>query len=144
MIFVKDTEAVMRNGFKFTAYMGPPPADARDGKKIAKTENLMTKENYANIKACGFDGVTGLYEHIPFQYKTALDFDRVFALSLDKAEKAEEKVDAPAEIVALAEKMQAARAQKNYAEADALRAEIDAAGYMVANTKDGYTLKPKK
>lgn len=77
-------------------------------------------------------------------YKTALDFDKVFALSLDKAEKAEEKVDAPAEIVALAEKMQAARAQKNYAEADALRAEIDAAGYMVANTKDGYSLKPKK
>lgn len=77
-------------------------------------------------------------------YKTALDFDRVFALSLDKAEKQEEKVESPAEIVALAEKMQAARAQKNYAEADALRAEIDAAGYMVANTKDGYTLKPKK
>ena len=63
----------MRNGFKFTAYMGPPPADARDGKKTAKTENLMTKENYANIKACGFDCVTGLYEHIPFQYKDALD-----------------------------------------------------------------------
>ena len=77
-------------------------------------------------------------------YKTALDFDRVFALSLDKAEKQEEKVESPAEIVALAEKMQAARAQKNYAEADALRAKIDAAGYMVANTKDGYTLKPKK
>lgn len=90
MIFVKDTEAVMRNGFKFTAYMGPPPADARDGKKIAKTENLMTKENYANIKACGFDGVTGLYEHIPFQYKTALDLCKQSGLKYNLRDQTDE------------------------------------------------------
>lgn len=83
-------------------------------------------------------------------YETALDFDRVFGLSLDKAEQAvseeEEKIQAeiPENVIALAEKMQSARMQKDYASADALRAEIDGLGYSVLNTKQGYTLTPKK
>lgn len=78
-------------------------------------------------------------------YDTAMQFDKVFALSLDKAESflPEEKVEVPADIAELAEKMQAARAVKDYATADALRAEIDKAGFTVLNTKDGYTLKNK-
>lgn len=78
-------------------------------------------------------------------YDAAMQFDKVFALSLDKAEQflPEEKVDAPEEIIGLAEKMQAARLVKDYATADALRSQIDAAGYTVLNTKDGYTLKRK-
>ena len=84
-------------------------------------------------------------------YEAALDFDRVFGLSLDKAEQvvAEEEAknaqaEIPENVVALAEKMQSARMQKDYAAADALRAEIDGLGYSVLNTKEGYTLKPKK
>lgn len=84
-------------------------------------------------------------------YEAALDFDRVFGLSLDKAEQvvAEEEAknsqaEIPENVVALAEKMQSARMQKDYAAADALRAEIDGLGYSVLNTKEGYTLKAKK
>lgn len=78
-------------------------------------------------------------------YALAMKFDRVLGLSLDKAESflPEEKVEIPEEIVALAEKMQAARLVKDYATADALRSEIDAKGYSVLNTKEGYSLKPK-
>ncbi|MBQ7407962.1 MAG: cysteine--tRNA ligase [Clostridia bacterium] len=76
-------------------------------------------------------------------YKTAIEFDKVFALSLDKAEDNIPKVQAPQEVIDLAEKMQAARLVKDYATADALRAQIDGMGFMVLNTKDGYQLKSK-
>ena len=76
-------------------------------------------------------------------YETALEFDKVFALSLDKAEDALPKVQAPKEVIDLAEKMQTARLQKDYATADALRAQIDSMGFAVLNTKEGYTLKSK-
>ena len=79
-------------------------------------------------------------------YDLAMKFDSVLGLSLDKAESflPEEKYDIPEEIVALAEKMQQARSVKDYASADALRAEIDQKGFTVLNTKDGYVLKPKQ
>lgn len=84
-------------------------------------------------------------------YEAALDFDKVFGLSLDKAEQvvAEEEAknaqaEIPENVAVLAEKMQSARMQKDYAAADALRAEIDGLGYSVLNTKEGYTLKAKK
>ncbi|MBQ9513695.1 MAG: cysteine--tRNA ligase [Clostridia bacterium] len=46
----------------------------------------------------------------------------------------------PQQIIALAEEMQAARAIKDYAKADALRAEIIAAGYIIKISKDGYAI----
>ena len=36
-----------------------------------------------------------------------------------------------------------AKAARNWAEADALRAEIDALGYAVKDSKDGYTITEK-
>ncbi|MBQ8726453.1 MAG: cysteine--tRNA ligase [Clostridia bacterium] len=47
----------------------------------------------------------------------------------------------PEEITALAQKMQSARLEKDYASADALRAEIIAKGYTVMISKDGVTVK---
>lgn len=78
-------------------------------------------------------------------YDCALKFDKVLALSLDKAEQMlpEEKVEAPEEVIALADRMQAARAAKDYASADALRSQIECMGFSVLNTKEGYTLKKK-
>jgi len=49
----------------------------------------------------------------------------------------------PAEVVKLASDMQEARKVKDYASADALRAQIDALGYAVLITKEGCTLKKK-
>jgi cysteinyl-tRNA synthetase len=75
-------------------------------------------------------------------YNLALDFDRVFGLSLDKLPE-EEKVEIPSEIIAKAEEMQAARKEKNWAVADAIRAELTELGYIVKNTKEGYTIEVK-
>ena len=74
-------------------------------------------------------------------YETALSFDAVFGLDLHTAhapEKTEEPV--PAEITALAEQRLQARREKNWAESDRLRDEIQARGYAIADGKDGYTL----
>lgn len=71
-------------------------------------------------------------------YALALQFDKVFGLDFDKIQ--EVKADIPAEIIEKAELMQSARKEKNWAVADALRAEITASGYTVKNTKDGYEI----
>ncbi len=54
------------------------------------------------------------------------------------------KAEAPAEIVALAEKRWAAKAGKDFAAADALRKELTAAGWSMLDRKDGYSLEPLK
>ena len=74
-------------------------------------------------------------------YETALQFDKVFGLSLDKVK--EEKAEIPAEIIEKAEKMQQARKEKDYATADAIRNELATLGYIVKNTKDGYEIDIK-
>ncbi len=75
-------------------------------------------------------------------YNLALDFDKVFGLSLDKIEE-EKSEQIPSEIIEMAEKMQSARAEKNWAVADAMRAQIGELGYNVKNTKDGYEIVKK-
>ena len=75
-------------------------------------------------------------------YKLALEFDKVLGLSLDKVTApAPEKIDVPADIAALAEARFAAKKEKNWAEADRLRAEIAAKGYAIKDSKDGYTIE---
>lgn len=49
----------------------------------------------------------------------------------------------PENVLQLAEKRWQAKKDKNWAEADALRAQIDALGYSVKDTKDGYTIAEK-
>ena len=74
-------------------------------------------------------------------YKTALLFDKVFALDLDKISAPEqENVDVPDEVRSLAETRLAARRVKNWAESDRLRNEIAARGFSVKDTADGYEL----
>jgi len=52
------------------------------------------------------------------------------------------RVDAPDEVVALAAQRQAARAAKDFAEADRLRDEIAALGWQVRDVDDGFELFP--
>ncbi len=51
--------------------------------------------------------------------------------------------DVPQEVCSLAERRWQAKLAKNWAEADALRAQIDALGYTVKDGKDGYTIAKK-
>jgi cysteinyl-tRNA synthetase len=54
-----------------------------------------------------------------------------------------EQEEAPAELVALAEQRVAAREAKDFAEADRLRGEIEAAGWSVRDVDGGFQLVPK-
>ena len=72
--------------------------------------------------------------------------DRLLGLQfIDRANKLVEleKESAPAEIIALADARAAAKANKDWITADALRAEIDAAGWTVLDGKDGYKIVKK-
>lgn len=71
-------------------------------------------------------------------YALALEFDKVLGLSFDKVSAPKpEPVEVPAEVAALVKKRAELKAAKNWAEADAVRAEIASLGYSVADTKDG-------
>ena len=69
------------------------------------------------------------------------EIDKVLGLDLDKAEapkEEEQKTEAPQEVIALCEERKAAKAAKDWAKADKLRADIAAMGYTVVDTKEGY------
>ena len=55
-----------------------------------------------------------------------------------------EKIEVPAEVEKLAHEREAARNQKNWAEADRLREEIENRGYIVEDSAQGFRLKLKK
>jgi cysteinyl-tRNA synthetase len=54
-----------------------------------------------------------------------------------------EEHEAPADVVDLAERRQRARAARDFEEGDRLRAEIEAAGWVVRDAPDGFRLVPK-
>ena len=75
----------------------------------------------------------------PVKKATLLEFDRVLGLRL--AEWQPEEAAVPAEILALVEQRQRARQEKRWQDADALRAKIDAAGYILEDTPQGPRVK---
>jgi len=54
-----------------------------------------------------------------------------------------ETSDAPAAVADLAKRRQQARAERDFGEADRLRAEIESAGWVVRDADDGFRLVPK-
>ena len=72
--------------------------------------------------------------------------DRLLGLQfVDRARKLVEleNESAPNEIVALAQQRAQAKANKDWTTADSLRAQIDAAGWTVLDSKDGYKIVKK-
>jgi len=69
---------------------------------------------------------------------TLLEFDQVYGLGLADWQPAVAAI--PEAILQLAQQRQAARAAKNWAEADRLREEITAAGYDIQDTTEGPKL----
>jgi cysteinyl-tRNA synthetase len=57
--------------------------------------------------------------------------------------KEDEIVEAPADIKALAEQRWIAKQARDFASADDLRKQIDAAGWIIKDSKEGYSLVPK-
>ena len=68
----------------------------------------------------------------------------MWALGFDLDAIGSTKAEAPAEVTALAEQRWAAKQAKDFKAADALRAEIAAAGWQMLDRKDGYSLEPAK
>ena len=64
-------------------------------------------------------------------------------LSLDLLKPIDTQSDVPAEVQALAEKRWAAKQARDFTSADAIRAQIDALGFVVVDKKDGFTLEKK-
>ena len=72
--------------------------------------------------------------------------DRLLGLRLLESAKelvARENIDIPDGIKALAEERTAAKAARDWARADEIRAQIDAAGWSVVDTKDGVKIIKK-
>jgi cysteinyl-tRNA synthetase len=74
------------------------------------------------------------------KYRTILDFDRVLGLQLDHLDQAQAL---PAAVQKLVDARQQARLAKDFAASDQLRAEIEALGYQVQDTKDGMKVVKK-
>jgi cysteinyl-tRNA synthetase len=70
---------------------------------------------------------------------TLLAFDRVFGLGLAAWFPVQEAI--PDAVTALAQARRAARASKQWAEADRLRGELRSAGWEIEDRSDGFTLK---
>lgn len=68
-------------------------------------------------------------------YDLILEFDRIFALSLDKV--VEKQQELSEELMQLIEARKEARAAKDWAKSDALRDELKEKGVLVKDTKDG-------
>jgi len=73
---------------------------------------------------------------------TLLVYDRVFGLGLETWVPAVDEI--PAEIESLVQQRQAARKEKHWQEADALRVKLLAAGYEVEDTPDGPRIQKKE
>ena len=74
------------------------------------------------------------------KYSTILDFDRVLGLQLDRLDKVQALPEAVQKLV---DARQQARQAKDFAASDQLRAEIEALGYQVQDTKDGMKVVKK-
>jgi cysteinyl-tRNA synthetase len=66
------------------------------------------------------------------------------ALGVFGLESLAEQEEAPPEVVELAGRRQAARETRDFAEADRLRADIEAAGWEARDDPDGYRLVPRR
>lgn len=77
--------------------------------------------------------------HQSNSYQLLLDFDQVLGLGL--AHVSREETEIPDEIRELVEKREESRRQKNFAQADKIRQQIETKGFCVEDTEKGPTLK---
>ncbi len=131
------------------AALAPKVDEAVDPVAFAEGRSRFTEalDNDLNTSLA----VTALYDvlkmNVGDKTKLALveDFERVLSLGLIEAAPVKERDELDAELVAYVteriEARRAAKAAKNYAEADAIRAELLARGITLVDTKDGTTFK---
>ena len=109
---------------------------------ITVSDNMKTAETLVVVQELLKDATIN-----PATKLALFDFvDRLLGLQfVDRARKLVEleNESAPNEIVALAQQRAQAKANKDWTTADSLRAQIDAAGWTVLDSKDGYKIVKK-
>ena len=72
-----------------------------------------------------------------------LDFDRVLGLKLDESANALNKLVIPENVKRLIDERDKARAEKDFAKSDKLRAQIESLGFEVMDTSEGTVVNSK-
>lgn len=114
-----------------------------DEEVVKKYDELFTEAINDDINIpLGLGVLWNMLKEKPSQaiYDLAMKFDKVLGLALD-TEPAPEKVEAPEEVIKLAELRLKARKDKDWAQSDVLREQISKLGYQIIDKKDGYDIK---
>lgn len=114
-----------------------------DEEAVKKYDELFTEAINDDINIpLGLGVLWNMLKEKPSQaiYDLAMKFDKVLGLALD-TESAPEKVEAPEEVIKLAELRLKARKDKYWAQSDVLREQISKLGYQIIDKKDGYDIK---
>ncbi len=114
-----------------------------DEEAVKKYDKLFTEAINDDINIpLGLGVLWNMLKEKPSQaiYDLAMKFDKVLGLALD-TESAPEKVEAPEEVIKLAELRLKARKDKDWAQSDVLREQISKLGYQIIDKKDGYDIK---
>lgn len=114
-----------------------------DEEAVKKYDELFTEAINDDINIpLGLGVLWNMLKEKPSQaiYDLAMKFDKVLGLALD-TEPAPKKVEAPEEVIKLAELRLKARKDKDWAQSDVLREQISNLGYQIIDKKDGYDIK---
>ncbi len=125
----------MRRGFHALPDGGAPDA----AYLVRFTAEINDDLNIPKALAIAWELLRGDLVDLRITKATLAAFDRMFGLGLAAWRPREEAI--PEAVHALAVARSAARAAKQWAEADRLRAELHAAGWEMEDRSDGYTLK---
>lgn len=123
-------------------------SDAKTDEKVLADYKKQFEDNITDdLNVPGALGVLWTMLKEPFSkdvYALALDFDKVFGLSLADYKEEKKELDVPAEVKAIAEERFEARKNKDWAKSDELRNKLAELGYNVKDAKDGYELSVKE
>ncbi|MDD5947052.1 MAG: cysteine--tRNA ligase [Oscillospiraceae bacterium] len=132
-----------------TLLAAPAETIDEDAKASFMTQYRGAMDNDLNTA----QAITVLYDVLKFKTNAATklaciaEMDRVLSLGLIENAKTvtgdTTAPEVPAEVLALAEERKAARQAKDFAKADALRAEIQALGWEIRETRQGVSFEKK-
>lgn len=133
--------ATALNRLRMTAYEWGNPATTLDENYMARFTVCINDDlNMPRALALVWDLVKSELP-APVKKATILHFDRVLGLRLAEWQPVNSVV--PDDILALVERRQQARTEKRWKEADALRAQVTAAGYEIEDTPQGARVRFK-
>ncbi len=136
-----DSARVALDRLRNAVYEWGEPGEPDQGYVEQFTEQINDDLNMPRAMAVTWDLARS---NLPAATKkaTILIFDRVLGLRLSEWHPTEEEI--PPEILEIVERRQAARAEKRWSEADALRQLVIDAGYEIEDTPQGPRVKRKK